>query len=309
MLLVVSVVGGLLGTVVLGSNVSTNLLGLEDIAIEGSSDRLVPGEIPFSVLEPLDGDDDVEMNVGVAVGASTGPEPTCSIQGADGDEVPLDSARSDDLLLDETGRYEDFDVLGRARLGPGDYTATCSTRGEPSASSGASFTVGRVLTTDDVLGFIGPVFGIMAVLAIAGLLFLIGLVLLIVGLVQRSKARRSPLGPGPYPQGPYPPGPYQQGPYQQGPYQPPGPYPPQPPGPYPQQPGPYQAPGSAPVPPPWPGPHPDQPAPVAPPPAASPPAPPSWPPSAPEGTAPEPSERPEGDDGTSSGWTVPPSKR
>lgn len=305
MLLVVSVVGGMVGTAVLGSNVSTNLLGLEDIAIDGSSDRLVPGEIPFSVLEPLGGDENVEMNVGVAVGASTGPEPTCSIQDADGEDVPLDSARSDDLLLDETGRYEDFDVLGRARLGPGDYTATCSARGEPSASSGASFTVGRVLTTDDVLGFIGPVFGIMAVLAIAGLMFLIGLVLLIVGLVQRSKARRSPLGPGPYPPGPYPPGPYQQGPYQQGPYQQ-GPY--QAPGPYPQQPGPHQGPGSAPVPPPWPGPHPDQPAPVAQP-AVSPPAPPSWPPSAPEGTAPAPAERPEGDDGTSSGWTVPPSKR
>ncbi len=78
----------------------------------------------------------------------------------------------------------------------------------------------------------------------AGFAFVIGFVLLIVGLVKRGRASRAhwqathgppgfagyPGGPGPYPPGPYPPGAYPPTSYPTGPY-PPGSYPPGAPGP------------------------------------------------------------------------------
>ncbi|MFN7148137.1 MAG: hypothetical protein ACK4V6_01520, partial [Microthrixaceae bacterium] len=115
--------------------------------------------------------------------------------------------------------------------------------------------------------------GILAVVVIAGLMFVVGLVLLIVGLVQRSRARKTPPAgpylPGGYPAGPYPPGQYPGGQY-------PAP---------PAAPSPEQGPSDGPAP--WTG------------------APPEAPPSAPD-PATDPDRTP---DPGASGWTIPPSKQ
>ena len=212
--------------------------------------------------------------------------------------MPVSAASLNETLLDLEGRYADYTVVSTVRLAPGEYRASCAVDGEPSASSGTSFTVGRVFGVADVGEMFGPLLGLLALWGVAGLVFIVGMVLLIVGLVQRSRSKRPPPMIGQYPPGPYQPGPYQQGPYQQGQY-PPGPHQP---GPHEQ--GPYQ-----------PGPHQQSPPADAPhgapstgsPPTYTPPAPPAAPPpDRPEPTSP-PSAPPEGG-GAPSGWTVPPSK-
>ena len=283
-LLCVSVAGGTLGFTILGGNLATSINDFSDVAVDGSSDRLIPGEISFEVLEPLDGDDP-EMSVGIAVDSDRAEPPSCELADADGDEIVTTVPRSGDELLDRTGQLSGFDVVALARLGPGSYTASCGADGaEPSASG--SFAVGRVITIDDVSGMVGTVFGLLGVVAVAGLLFLVGLVLLIVGLVQRSRSNRTP-GP---PEGGQPWAPHGAAPPGAWPGQPPGAWPGQPPGAWPGQPpggswGPSQGPpgpGSAP---------PTVPGPPSAPPAPSPPSPPA-----------------EESEGSVGGWTIPPSK-
>lgn len=330
-LLAVSIIGGTVGLAAFGSRFSFDMFE-RDVATDGATDRLVPGTIPFRVLDPLDDSDPSEMTVGVALSADAGPEPECFVIDAEGAEVDLAAPTTSDTLVDQ--RYVEWVLVGTARLGPGEYEATCEVAGEPSASSGTSFTVGRVFGVADVEQLVGPALGLLAVLGIAGLAFLVGLVLLIVGLVQRSRAKRPPFDPGPYGGAPWPqPGPYGQpsgygqpggyglpGGYPQPPapgsygqpggYGQPGSHPPPAPGPY-GQPDPYRQPGGhpppAPGPPSGPGPYgqPDPSPPTAPvPPAQAPPEPAPAPPTAP------PSEHtPPPEEGTVGGWTVPPSKQ
>ncbi len=281
-MILLSILGGILGSALLGSNVGFADFDRE-VAIDGATDRVVPGRIEFSVLEPLESSVAPEMTVGLAVSSTEGTEPTCTIEQVGGDAVALSPATLNEALLDMQSRYGDYTVISTAQLAPGDYEARCDVDGEPSASSGTSFTVGRVFGMQDFSRLFGSIAGLFALWAVAALVFIIGTVLLIVGLVQRSRSKRpsqglGPQGPGPYPNGPgsYPvgsgPGPSYQPPFPQAPYG--GPQ------------APYGGPPGSP------SPEPQRPADV-----------PSTPPPAP------PPARPEGEEGTVSGWSVPPSKR
>jgi hypothetical protein len=174
------------------------------------------------------------------------------------------------------------------QLEPGDYRATCEYLGEPSQSRGGNFTVGRTFGSQDFDEFAGPLFGFLGVVALCGLLFITGIVLLIVGLIRGSRSRRQPPGPyggQPYPQTPYGQAPYPQGPYPQAPY-PQGPYGQPPYGQPPVVPTPGPTPGQTPEP--WTGPPPGP-----------------WPPAPPQPTQPSPPQQapPAGPDG---GWPGPP---
>jgi hypothetical protein len=306
-LIVLSVIGGIAAFSYLVS--SFGFYDDEDVAIDGPTDRLVPGTIEFSVLEPLDAGEDGDMTVGIALSAVPTPEPTCTISDDAGDEVAMSQPRPDDELYDWDGLYYDYELVSTTRLAPGDYEASCELEGEPSSASGVSFTVGRVLGIDDFMGDMGPAFGSLGGMGLAALLFVLGLILLIIGLVQRSRSKQPPYTAGPYP-GPYPgayPGPYgQPGQYPPpGQYGQPGQYPPQDPygqhgvpGGYPP-PAPYGQPGPvAPTPPAAPAPAPPTPAPPSPAPPTE-----SAPPSGPPVSGPPP------EDGSVGGWTVPPSKQ
>jgi hypothetical protein len=275
-MMVVSILGGVIGTLLVGSGATFGDFERE-VAIEGSSDRIVPGRIPFSVVDPINGGDG-EMSVGIALSSTAAPEPDCSIEDSEGATIELVRSVSGESLLDQSGQYLDYTVVGTARLAVGDYEAVCAADGEPSASSGVSFTVGRVFGFSDFSDVVGPVFGIIGIWLIAGLVFIVGLVLTIVGLVQGSRSKRPPMGGGQFYGAPYPGVP--QGPY---PGVPQGPYPGVPQGPYPGAPQ-----GS------YPGAPAEQP-PTSPP-SYSPPAPPVAEPTPPE-------------DGSVGGWTIPPSKQ
>ncbi|MFN7151516.1 MAG: hypothetical protein ACK4V6_18810, partial [Microthrixaceae bacterium] len=211
-LLLVSFLGGVIGTAVFGARADFGDLQ-RDVSIDGPADRLVPGRIPFEVLERLDAESGGEMTVAIAVSSTTSSQLECSFEDADGADTGWSDSAFDEALLNT--RYSDYDVLGTARLGPGSYEAVCEVAGEPSESSGVSFTVGRTFGVQDATDVLGPVLGILAVVVIAGLMFVVGLVLLIVGLVQRSRARKTPPA-GPYPPGGYPAGPYLPGGYPAG---------------------------------------------------------------------------------------------
>ncbi len=306
-----AVFGGAVVLSIVGRNFDLDDLR-RDVVIRGSEDRLVPGTIDFEVLEPLgDSSSSGDMYVGVAIPSGAAPEPECTITATDASEVLSAPARSDDVLA-RNGNARTDTVLAVARLEPGAYTAECLMAGEPSAASGVSFTVGRVFRPQEVFDEFGAVIGAIAVVGIAGLLFLLGLVLLIVGFVARSRARKAPQPPYPgfpYPPGQYPPGPYPQGQYPPGqPYPGQAPYPGEPQAPYPQPPYPQPPyPGQPEYPQPeypqpeYPQPEPPAPQPWTPPPSAPPSPPPSGPPTVQPGTPPE--------DHGDSGWTIPPSKR
>ncbi len=298
-LLLLSFVGGVVGTAVFGARADFGDLQ-RDVSIDGATDRLVPGRIPFEVLDRLDASSGGEMTVAIAVSAASS-QLECSFEDADGDDAGWSDSVFDEELLNT--RYSDYQVLGTTRLEPGSYEAVCEVAGEPSASSGASFTVGRTFGVQDATDVLGPLLGILAVVVIAGLMFVVGLILLIVGLVQRSRARKAP-PTGPSPPGPYPPGSYPPGQYPGGPY-PPGSYPPA------SYPGP-SAPAPVQYPTPPASPPPDQGSAGGPPPWGSAPEAPPWPGSAPEAppSAPEPDPASDGPtDPGSSGWTIPPSKQ
>lgn len=295
LVIVVSVLGGTIGTGMLGSGLGFSQFE-RDVAFDGPGDRLVPGTLSFSVLEPLD-ESNAAMTVGVALSDDSAPEPNCTLADADGEAVRLQVAAYDEQLLDMNGRYSGYDVVSIARLAPGEYELSCESATEPSASSGLSFTVGRVIGVEDVTSMLGPLAWMLVVWSVAGIAFLVGVVLLIVGLVRRSRASRpvpqGPYGPGPFNQTPYGPGGYGQPPYGVGgPGPGPGSYgqPPQGPGPY--GPGSYGQPPHAP--------QPQQVPPPYEPPRYQPPETPDTPPDAPPPTSPE---------GSVGGWTIPPSKQ
>lgn len=298
----VAIVGGLLGSVLSTRGVDLNDVQ-RDVVVEGSSEVLVPGEIRFRVVEPLgDSSGDQGMTVGIALDGTSAPE--CSIHalgagsGSDpGDESGetgeerVERARVGEELVDGRTHYR---VRWTARLDPGTYVARCGEEGERGVD--ANFTVGRVIGYDDVSTILGPMLRMLLVGLIAGVTFLIGVILLIVGLVQKSRSRRTPTYPG------YPPSGYAPG------GNPPPGYPPNgyPPSGYPP-PAPYAPPTQSGHPPPFDYPPPAPSSPPAPAPAGpgapvgS--GPPAGPPTAPP-VAPDP-----GETGEVNGWTIPPSKR
>ncbi len=273
-IIVISVVGGVAGVAAFGGSMDIESFE-RDVFVEEPSIVSIPGEVRFRVLEPLSGGDET-MSVGVGVSLRRlGTE--CSITTDSGEEVATRPAAGDDSFLDPLLTDEYSVEIVAKDLGPGDYLATCTGDGEPSLQDD-SFTVGRVLTMDEIFDVFGPVFGAVGALAVAGLVGLLGLILLIAGLVVSSKAKRSAQLPGPpggygQPPGGYgqPPGGYGQPPGGYG--QPRGGYG-QPPGGYGQPPGGYGQPGEHPHPPPTAPPGPQVPgAPVRPPGAPEPPDP------------------------------------
>ncbi len=273
-----SVLFGLVGTKLTLGQFSTAQL-TRDVVINGSSNPKVPGKLSFEVSEPLQetSAQDAQMRVGIAVEYEQLPAPVCTMTDESGAEVSLSSSGGGEALLgDSSGK---FTVMGSALLAPGEYEAICTLDKEPSSSS-ASFTVGRVFGMDDLSGTFAPFLWFLAVGFVCGLMFLVGMILTIVGLVKRSKARKS--GPGLPTAGVSGSG-AAAGVPAVGAYS--------------------DLPAAREPPPAWPGPHapgPPQAAPGAPP-AGPPTEPPSGPPSGPSAPPADPGAPP-------SGWTVPPSK-
>ena len=278
-----SVLLGLVGTKLTLGQFSTAQLTRE-VVINGSPSPKVPGKLSFEVSEPLQetSAQDAEMHVGIAVAYEQLPAPVCTMTDESGAEVPLSSSGSGEALLgDSSGK---FTVMGSAMLAPGQYEAICTLDEEPSSSS-ASFTVGRVFGMDDLSGTFAPFLWFLAVGLVCGLMFLVGLILMIVGLVKRSKAKRH--GSGGSPAGISGSAPVAGVPAV-------GAY--------------SDLPAAREPPPAWPGPHAPGPPQTAP--GAPPTGPPTAPPTGPSSEPPAgpPSGPPAAPGATPSGWTVPPSK-
>jgi hypothetical protein len=190
------------------------------VRIDGPDQVIVPGEVRFSVIEPLDDDARAEMDVGIGIARRGGPVPVCTLATADDEEIPTQRPSSETTLLDDPdGRFE---VVSVAELPPGDYVARCTVAGEPTQRTDAEMTVGRTFGFADVGEFFGPIVWFLAGVGVAGLMFLVGVILLIVGLVRGSRSGNEPPGPTLVPQPPVPLPP---------PFPPPPPVPPSSPGP------------------------------------------------------------------------------
>lgn len=203
-LVALSIVVGAIGTAVVSRQINVDDFQ-RDVVVEGPDSTLVPGSLSFRVAEPLRADADAAMTVGVAVSGSTAPEPECTLERDGGEPVRLAAPAAGSELLRQTSQT--YQVIGEARLEPGSYELRCEAAGEPSSDRGGNVTVGRVFGTDDAMGLVGPVVIFLVVGALAALLFVVGLILLIVGLVRASRARRGPpripmAPPGPPPSGP-----------------------------------------------------------------------------------------------------------
>jgi len=160
-----------------------------DVVINGAQNPKVPGKLSFKVIEPLQATSaaDAAMRIGVAADY-TDLQPVCKIANSAGVDVPLKIPVSGETIIRDTSR--NFSVLGVAILVPGEYEALCTINGEPGSASG-SFTVGRVFGMDDLTGSFAPILWFLAVGLFCGLMFLVGSILMIVGLVQRSKGKKS----------------------------------------------------------------------------------------------------------------------
>ncbi len=190
--MVLSIVIGLLLVGLVGSRLNLNELQ-RNVVIAGDASPSIPGKIEFSVDPPLDGSTDGSMAVGIAVEKSARGAPDCTLTDQSGKPVMLTRSPIDDSLLN---RDDSYSVVSSARLSPGDYTAACTWSGEPSqAPQLTTFTVGRTLDNDDVSSMLGAILGVLAVVVAAGVAFVVGLILLIVGLVKRGRARREQSGP------------------------------------------------------------------------------------------------------------------
>ncbi len=158
----------------------------------GATRAQVPGEVEFRVDEPLRaGSDDDVMSVGVVTSGS-GPLPVCTMSGPDGEAIELRAPRGGEIWLRDQSRQ--VDVVGVARLGPGRYSATCERRG----SGARTVEVGRVIGEQDVRGLVLPLLGVLGLTLVAGLLFLVGGTLAVVGLVRRARWRRERAGLPPF---------------------------------------------------------------------------------------------------------------
>ena len=158
----------------------------------GATRSQVPGEVEFRVDEPLRaGSDDDVMSVGIVTSGS-GPLPVCTMTGPDGEAVELRSPRGGEVWLRDQSRQ--VDVVEVARLGPGRYSTTC----ERSGSGRRTFEVGRVIGEQDVRGLALPLLGVLGLTLLAGLVFLVGGTLAVVGLVRRARWRREQAGLPPF---------------------------------------------------------------------------------------------------------------
>jgi hypothetical protein len=181
--------------------------------------------------------------------------PAVDVTGPSGRSVGLRTVSSDQTY--STGSYEGVALYEFEADIAGAYTVEATTVGEPGRFGRQSLAVGRPLFDFSSVG------GILGSLALGAVSFLVGLVVLIVTIVRRSKARRrlqpamAAYGtPPPYGSAPYGAAPYGATPYGAAPYGSPGSYPPAPAPPGPGQPPPpsyppAQPPPPAPPPSPW----------------------------------------------------------
>ena len=192
-LIVVAVVIGIIGLAVVSSQIDLNDF-TRDVVIEGPTRSVIPGTLNFKVADPVSDSTDSTMQVGIAVSSDASPQPACRITDSSGADVALRTSADRKLLNTDE---DDLVVVASASLEPGDYVATCDrqTVGSTGVTGGKEFTVGRTLGTDDVFGLFGPVLIFSAIAALAGLILVIGVVLLIVGLVQRNRSSRPPTPP------------------------------------------------------------------------------------------------------------------
>lgn len=189
-LLAVSLVGGMVAFTVLVGRFDVASLR-RDVVVLGDRSPSVPGEIRFRVDRSLRDTRGDTMAVAVAVEAQGTPL-RCSIATSDGVAVTLTAPPYGGSLLNGSS----YTPVSVADLRPGTYTASCRTTGEPSTLPRPTrFTVGRTLGDDDVSRLMGPLLGIVLVAVAAAILFVLGLVLLIVGLVRRSRDGRDAGGP------------------------------------------------------------------------------------------------------------------
>ncbi|MCP4436963.1 MAG: hypothetical protein GY812_15895 [Actinomycetia bacterium] len=188
-LMVMGVVAAVVTVAVFGPRIDVDGF-TRDVVITGNAESAVPGRVGFRVIESLSSEGDT-MTVGVAVSnASTAIE--CTVVNVQGDPVDLRRGSSTDTVVNPQVDTSWTVAVVAADLAPGDYSAVCDAAGEPSATRGAEFTPTRVVTTTEVFEFAGPAFAILGAIVVGGLLGLLGLILLVVGLVKRSKARRPP---------------------------------------------------------------------------------------------------------------------
>ena len=192
-----SIVGGTIGSALTLSRLDLNDIG-RDVVISGSEVATVPDTVRFQVTEPLSAEADDEMWVGVAIDADATSVPDCDIVDATGASLSQPPGAATALNSSDT---DDWTVMVRAELAPGLYQATCEA-GASADSAGTEFTVGR--TNDHLFDNLAPVFAFLGVGAVAGGMFIVGVVLLVVGLIAAARSRRQPDGPPMGPPGGYP---------------------------------------------------------------------------------------------------------
>lgn len=194
-MMVVAVLGVVVVTTLLGGSLDLEDLD-RDVVVTGAAESKVPGRIGFRIIEDISPGEGDSMTVGVATSAPARALECRILDGAT-DEVELRSGSLNDSFVSAAIDSGWEPVVVAEGLPAGEYSAVCNRVGEPSGAanpSGAApaFRVGRVVTTDDMFDFIRPAFGIVAAVAVGGLIGLIGLILMVVGLVIGNRARREP---------------------------------------------------------------------------------------------------------------------
>lgn len=188
MLVALSVIVGVAGTALTVGRFDAGQFQ-RDVVVDGPDSALLPGELTFTVAAPLDRDRDASMTVGVAISPTTTSDPDCSLRNDEGDQVPLEAPLAGTEFLRQGP--EEVRMVRQVDLGPGTYTLECTVSGEPGAGRGGSVRVGRVFGTDDALGLIGPALGFLAAVGVSVVSFLVGVVLLVVGLVRGRRSSAS----------------------------------------------------------------------------------------------------------------------
>jgi hypothetical protein len=159
----------------------------------------VPGSDTVTLGE---GDWIIYYETGYIVDRSYNP-PSVDVTGPDGRSINVQY--SSDSYTYTVGGSQGDSLYQFSASAPGAYTIDASTVGEPGLRSGDQIAVGRPLFDG------GRVGGIIGSIAIGAVSFLVGLVILIVTIVRRGRARRRPAYV-PY-QPPYGGGPPGGGPY------------------------------------------------------------------------------------------------
>lgn len=184
-LLVVAVLGGFAAFALLARQMDVGELQ-RDVVTSGERTAPIPGELRFSVDRPLDGRSGDSMTVAIAVPEGASSTPTCSMRDSGGAAVTLTTPPYGATLLNGDGSRR---IISEVELRPGDYVAACTWSGEPSKAPSANrFTVGRTLGGGDLRTLVGPLLGMLAVASVAAVMFIVGLILLVVGLVRRSRS-------------------------------------------------------------------------------------------------------------------------